>query len=317
MDTHRLEYFQRVAEEGSISRAAELLGIAQPALSRQIRLLEEDLGIPLFQRTRRGVQLTDDGERLRAATAAPLRQLELALQYVGSPLARIERGIHLGMVPTAAAVLSAPLLTSLRTAFPRASFHVTVAGTDHLVAEMLRGTIDTAVINHITDERLFVRDLLIEELVVVGAPHSDLQPDRPVSFTQLIGMPLLLPESSIGIARSVVNTALRLQLQVQTPIVTDSLQVTLDLLEQGIGYAALPMSACGREIATERVRYAPLVEPTLTQHLAVAASSRLDLPRELAVKVGDILRAETSDLARSGVWQAQFLAQQQWNPNHA
>ncbi|MQY17537.1 LysR family transcriptional regulator [Nocardia macrotermitis] len=317
MDTHRLEYFQRVAEEGSISRAATLLGIAQPALSRQIRLLEEDLGITLFHRTRRGVQLTDDGERLRAATAAPLRQLELALQYAGSPLARIERGVHIGMVPTVAAILSAPLLTSLRIAFPRASFHVTVAGTDQLVAEMLRGTIDTAVINQVSDDRLFVRDLLIEDLVVVGGPNTELRPDHPVTFTRLIELPLLLPESTMGIASSVENTALRTRVRIRSPIVTDSLRVTLDLLARGAGYAVLPLSACGPEIASERLRYAPLIDPALTQHLGVAASARLDLPREFATKIGDVLRQETSELTRSGAWQAKFLAEQRWNPNRA
>ena len=89
MDTHRLKYFLRIAEEGSVTRAAAVLGVAQPALSRQIRLLEEDLGITLFHRTRRGVHLTEEGERLRSSTAAPLRQLELAVRYAGSPLARI------------------------------------------------------------------------------------------------------------------------------------------------------------------------------------------------------------------------------------
>ena len=119
MDTHRLKYFLRIAEEGSITRAAKVLGIAQPALSRQIRLLEEDLGITLFARTRRGVHLTEEGERLRSSTAAPLRQLKLAVLYAGSPLARIERGLLFGMVPTAAGVLAAPLLASLGDGIPQ------------------------------------------------------------------------------------------------------------------------------------------------------------------------------------------------------
>jgi DNA-binding transcriptional LysR family regulator len=317
MDTHRLRYFLRIADEGSMTRAAAVLGVAQPALSRQIRLLEEDLGVVLFQRTRRGVQLTEAGERLRASTAVPLRQLELALQYAGSPLARIERGLHLGMLPTVAPVLSAPLLTSLHAAFPKVSFQVTVAGTDALIEAMLRGTIDTAIINSVSDERLFVRDLLVEELVVVGGPRSDLRSDRPVGFTELAGLPLVLPASSTGIAGAVENTALRLKLQIRSQVATDSLQVALGLVEQGAAYAVLPISACGRDIAVERVRHAPLIEPTVTQHLAVAASSRLDLPREFAFKVGDVLRQETARLTRTGTWPARFLAQHQWNPYQA
>ncbi|WP_433525963.1 LysR family transcriptional regulator [Nocardia pseudovaccinii] len=317
MDTHRLKYFLRIAEEGSMTRAAAVLGVAQPALSRQIRLLEEDLGISLFHRTRRGVQLTEDGERLRASTAAPLRQLELALQYAGSPLARIERGLRLGMPPTVAAVLAAPLLTSLAAAFPKVSFDVTVAGTDALIEAMLRGTIDTAVINQVSDERLFVRDLLVEDLIVVGGPQSDLRSDRPVSFTQLLDLPLVLPASPIGIAVAVQNTALRLKRRIHSRIATDSLQVMMGLVERGDAYAVLPISACGREIATERLRYAPLVEPTLTQHLVVAASARMDLPREFAFKIGDVLREEAARLTRSGTWSARFLAPDQWNPYRA
>src|SRR5215213_7880271 len=102
MDTHRLKYFLRIADEGSITRAAGVLGIAQPALSRQVRLLEEDLGVTLFRRTRRGVELTEEGERLRASTAGPLRLLDIAVQYAGSPVARLERGMRLGMPETAA-----------------------------------------------------------------------------------------------------------------------------------------------------------------------------------------------------------------------
>ncbi len=314
MDTHRLKYFLRIAEEGSMTRAAAVLGVAQPALSRQIRLLEEDLGITLFHRTRRGVQLTEDGERLRASTAAPLRQLELAVQYAGSPLARIERGLHLGMLPTVAPALATPLLTSLRAAFPKVSVHVTVAGDDALIAAMLRGTIDTAVINHVIDERVFVRDLLIEDLLVIGGPHCDLRPDRPVSFTELTGLPLILPASPLGIATIVENIALRLKLRIQSTVATDSLPVILGLIEQGDAYTVLPISACTREITANQIRYAPLVDPTPTHHLAVAASVRMDLPREFAHRVGDVLREETARLTASGAWPARFLASTPWDP---
>src|ERR1700742_3018614 len=147
MDTHRLKYFLRVAEEGSITRAAKVLGIAQPALSRQVQLLEEDLGVTLFRRNRRGVELTEEGERLRASTAAPLRQLELAVQYAGSPLARLKRGMRLGMTETAAGILAAPVIATLTTMFPQVSFSVSVGSTDQLVKELLNGAVDVALIN--------------------------------------------------------------------------------------------------------------------------------------------------------------------------
>lgn len=315
MDTHRLKYFLRVAEEGSMTRAAAVLGIAQPALSRQVRLLEEELGVTLFERTSRGVHLTEEGERLRASTAGPLRQLELAIHYAGSPLARVERGLHLGLPATAAPVLAGPLLASLSTAFPRASLHLTVAHPDALAEDLLKGAIDTAVIIPVADERMYSRDLLVEDLVVIGGPESALRADRPVPFTELAELPLVLPTSHNGIRHAVENAALRLKVRVQSRHSTDSVEVTKYLIARGLVYGVLPMSACGAEIESGRLRHAPLYEPKLTQQLVVASSARLELPRELAVKIGQIIREEVDQLIRSGTWLAVFLAPQPWNPN--
>ncbi|QFG20176.1 LysR family transcriptional regulator [Actinomadura sp. WMMB 499] len=315
MDTHRLKYFLCIAEEGSMTRAANVLGVAQPALSRHVRLLEEDLGVTLFRRTSRGVELTEEGERLRASTAAPLRQLELALLYAGSPLARVERGLRLGLPPTAAGVLAAPLLAALGALFPKVGFHVTVAGTDALVQGMLNGTIDTALINPVADDRLFSRDLLVEDLVVVGGPRSDLRPVRPLEFADLARLPLVLPGSHAGIAGLVENTALRRKVRIDSRFATDSLRVAVDLMEAGLAYGVLPLSACGPELGAGRLRHAPLREPALTQRLGVAATSRLELPRELAHRIGDVIRTQTGLLIASGAWPATFLAPDEWDPN--
>ncbi len=317
MDTHRLKYFLRVAEEGSITRAATVLGIAQPALSRQIQLLEEDLGVTLFHRTRRGVQLTDEGERLRSSTAAPLRQLELAVQYVASPLARLERGMLLGMPESAVGVLAAPLIARLSTVFPQVSFSVTVGSTDHLVEAMLKGVVDVAVINPVPDDRLFYRDLLAEELVVVGGPESALTPSHAVTFAELVELPLVVPRSHTGIGNLLENAALRAKVKMSYRTTTDSLQVAKSLIEAGLGYAVLPLSACGNEIEDGRLRFAPLVEPVLTQHLGMAATAQLDLPREFVSTVGNAAREEVSRLITAGRWPARFLSPQPWDPSLA
>jgi DNA-binding transcriptional LysR family regulator len=308
VDTHRLRYFLHVADEGSINRAASVLGVAQPALSRQIRLLEEDLGVTLFHRTARGVQLTEDGERLRASTATPLRQLELAMRYAGSPLARIERGLHLGLPATAADVLAMPLLDSLRMAFPKVSFRVSVATTAELVDEMFKGVIDIALIEPVSDGRLFYEDLIAEELAVVGSATSDLSPNRPVEFADLATLPLVLPGSQTGIRTSLENTALRLKLKLRTSFGTDALQVAKDLIAAGHGYGVLPLSAVAAEIETKRLRHAPLREPTLTQQLGTAVTGHLEQPRGFAIRISAIIREEATRLVESNVWKAQLFS---------
>jgi DNA-binding transcriptional LysR family regulator len=281
-DTHRLRYFLSIAEAGSMTQAAAVLGVAQPALSRQVRLLEEDLGVTLFRRTSRGVQLTEEGERLRAATAGPLRQLELAIQYAGSPLARIERSVHLGLPPTAAGILAAPLLAAHGSAFQRASFQVTVAAPEDLIEGMLKGAVDIAVINPVTDDRVFRRDLLTEELAVIGGPESGLQPGCPVSFTELADLPLVLPGSPAGIRGTVENAALRLKVRIQSRYATDSAEVAKDLIAAGHAYGVRP----GNRGRAAEVR-------------------------------GDIIREETGRLIKSGAWPARFPAPHRWDPSQA
>jgi LysR family transcriptional regulator, nitrogen assimilation regulatory protein len=317
MDTHRLKYFLRIAEEGSITRAATALGIAQPALSRQVRLLEEDLGITLFHRTRRGVQLTEEGERLRSSTAAPLRQLELAVQYAGSPLARIERGLLFGIVPTAAGVLAAPLLASLGAAFPNVHFHVAVADSDDLVQRMLNGAIDLAVINPVPDDRLFYRHLLVEDLVLVGGPASDLPPGNSIRFTDLAKLPLIMPSAQIGIRNTLENAALRLKVAITARFSTDSLEVSKQLVEAGLGYAVMPLAACGADAEAGRLRYMSICEPEINHQLGVAATSALDLPREFAAKIGVLMREEVARLIKSGLWPARSVPSPVWDPNFA
>jgi LysR family nitrogen assimilation transcriptional regulator len=307
VDTHRLRYFLRVADEGSINRAANVLGIAQPALSRQVRLLEEELGVTLFRRTARGVQLTEDGERLRATTVAPLRQLELAMRYVGSPLARVERGLHVGLSATVAGVFAAPLLSGLTAAFPRVNFRVSVANTDDIVEQMLTGAVDVAVIDRPSDDRLFYEELLAEDLVVVGGATSDLQSSRAVAFAELARLRLILPASQTGIRNNIENTALRLRVNLVSKIATDSLPVTLDLIRAGHGYGVLPLSTCASEIEAMHLRYAPLREPSLSQTLGISVTPQLELPTGFAVRVAEIIKEEAARLVQDGVWTARLL----------
>ena len=315
MDTHRLKYFLRIAEEGSITRAAGLLGIAQPALSRQLQLLEDDLGVALFRRTRRGVELTEAGERLRASTAGPLRQLELAVHYAGSPLARLERNMLLGLPETAVDVLAVPLISSLSTAFPTAVFSVTVGSTDQMVEAMLKGAVDVALITPVPDERVFYREMLIEELVLVGGAESNLEPTQPIRFIDVVALPLVIPRSPSGIGTILQNAALRTKVNISYRTTTDSLQVTKRLIEAGLVYGVLPLSACRREVDDARLRFAPICEPRLTQHLGVAATSQLALPRELTVKLGNTIREEVAALIKAGHWTAELTSSQPWNPN--
>ena len=313
MDTHRLRYFLRVAEEGSMSRAARVLGVAEPAQIRPIRLLEEDLGVTVFRRTSRGVQLTEEGEQLRDTTAAPLRQLELAMQWVGSPLGRVERRLVLGMPASAARVLAAPLLSRLTAEFPKISLRIAVADSGQLVERMLKDEVDFAVLEGPPPgERLFYFDILSEDQVLVGGPDSELEHGQAVSFSDLAELPMVVPGLQTGLSNTLQNTALRRKITINTRFETDSLQVTKDLIEAGLGYGVLPLSACGEEVAAGRLRWAPLRDPVISQHVGLAIRALLGLPRGFVTTFASTIRDEAARLIASGAWPATLLAPYEW-----
>jgi len=206
-------------------------------------------------------------------------------------------------------------LASLTAAFPNVHFRVSIADTDTLVERMLKGAVDLAVINPVPDDRLFYRHLLIEDLVLIGGPRSDLSPTHAVAFSELVKLPLVMPAAPTGIRNTLENAALRLKVAITSRLSTDSMQVTKELVESGLGYAVMPLAACTSEVEAGRLHYAPIREPELTHQLGVAATAQLEPPREFAAKVGILIREEVERLTASGVWPAHFVPSPSWDPN--
>src|ERR1700733_11994985 len=124
MDFKRLANFVRIAELGSVSRAGDRLRIAQPALGRPTGLLEEEIGAPLFARHRRGINLTEAGEELRARLVGPLRQIEQVFEDVRTLSHTVGGNVAVGMAPTTSYVLSGPLARSVVAHAPNVSLRV-------------------------------------------------------------------------------------------------------------------------------------------------------------------------------------------------
>lgn len=291
-----------------MGRAASVLGIAQPALTRQVRLLEEALGVPLFIRTQRGMQLTEDGEQLRAAIKKPMREIELALQNVGAPSAPIEGVVVLGMPSATACILAKPLLERINLAFPRVKFRVVDGQSGQLIEGLLRGEIDLALVHGpLPDDRLFDRDVLSEDLVLVGGPGSQLSADSPVDFRELSEHALVLPSHHHGVRAVLEKAALRLNAPLEILFEIDSLQLAKELVEADVAYSVMPFSAFSREHAAGRLRYAPIRNPVLTQTLVFAVRQHLVLPRNFVRELGALVGREASRLVEAGVWPATVL----------
>ncbi len=270
MDLKQLRTFREVADSGSLSRAADRLHLAQPALSRQIRLLEAEIGLPLFARHGRGMQLTEAGTALLERIDGPVRQLERAVEEVRGLAGAVAGQVALGMMPTIATVLAGPLARRVALEHPALSLRIVEGYTGHLVEWVQRGVTDaTLLYGPAPALHLRVTPLLIEEMVLVGAAGSGIGPE-PVPFASLAGRRLVMPSRQHGLRRIVEAAAGRARIALNVAFEADSFGVLKDLVVSGIGEAVLPRSAIREEEAAGRLRSAPLVRPVPRRQVVLA-----------------------------------------------
>lgn len=304
MDLRQLRSFREIAEAGSLSRAADRLRIAQPALSRQIRLLEAEAGLALFTRHGRGMALTEAGQELLARVAGPMRQLEGAIADVRALSGAVAGQVALGMMPTVAAVLAGPLSRRVAQRHPEVSLRVVEGYTGHLTEWVQRGATDATLLYGPADNvHLPTRDLFVETLVLAGPPGSGLSPDTPVTLAAAARYPLVAPSRPHGL-RAIVDTgAARARVTLTVRHEADSFLVLKDLVECGLGFAILPRSSIRREEAEGRMMIAPLVRPALRRHVVLAMPSDR-LPGRATEAVLALLTEEIAARAKAGDWVA-------------
>ena len=306
MDIKRLENFLKIAELGSLSRAADRMRIAQPALSRQMRLLEDEAGTPLFARHRRGMQLTAAGQELQRRLSGPVREVRQAFENVRALSIDAGGKIALGMPPTVSYVLAGRFARRVAERAPNVSLRIVEGYAGHLVDWLQRGEVDAAIFyGPASDFEMRVEDLLIEPLMLVGPASSTLDPARPVSLREMAQLPLVLPSHPHGLRVIVENSAKRAKVELEVRFEADSFLVLKELVEFGLGYTTLPLSSLSREADAGRLRYAPLSDPPLMRQLVLGTQGKDEISRATQIVVR-LVREEIRDLVETGAWRAQL-----------
>jgi DNA-binding transcriptional LysR family regulator len=274
MDVSQLRTLIHVAELGSLSRAADRLGIAQPALSRQVKLLEEELGARLFDRHGRGMVPTEAGLRVLDHAARIMAELD-AIRGAANPDGASLRGIvTIGTTPTVATLLPVPLALRVRERHPQLGLRFASAFSGHLIDWVQRGEVDLAVSYDPQPLRsLRIEKLMVEELVLVGPPDWGLALDAPVPFRRLGERPLVLPSAGHGLRRVIDDCARTAGIALEAGIEANSFETMIDLVRGGFGATVLPLGPVRREIEAGRLGAAPLVAPTPTRTLVVAQAA--------------------------------------------
>lgn len=209
MELRTLRYFVRIAEAQSISAASRQLGVAQPALTRHIRNLEKELGVLLFERTARGLFLSDAARQLLADGRQILADLEHAKSRAQSFAPVIEGSVTVGITPSVSMILTNPLLKNMQRQAPSISLRIvdSMAGNGIEWLEWIRDAHLDFVVMYANENQtgLKCEPLLSEDLHLVGRIMRDCE-DREIPFGALPRFPLVLP-SRLHPLRLIVDAA--------------------------------------------------------------------------------------------------------------
>jgi LysR family nitrogen assimilation transcriptional regulator len=274
MDLKQLEYFVHVVDLGGFSRAARVLGVAQPAISRQVRGLEVELRQNLLLRNGRGATPTDAGKRLLLHARGILQQVERARHDIEEAKGASVGNVVVGLPPTVARHLTLPIVREFRCAHPRATLSI-VEGLSSTILDMLAvGRVDVGLVyNPSPSPAVEARTLLEEPLCLVGARRKGSVP-RNVRLRDLPRYPLIIPSRPHAIRRLVETRLAGLGLQPLVAMEIDAVPAILELVAEGHGFAVLSPRALHDAAMAQRLHSRPIVQPQLKSALAIVTSAQ-------------------------------------------
>jgi LysR family nitrogen assimilation transcriptional regulator len=285
MELKQLSYFLSVAEAGSFSKAAVLVSVTQPVLSRQMKLLEAELGVELFYRNGRGIVLSEAGKLLEAHARTIVDSLHQASAEITATRSAPQGRVVIAMPPSIGWVLTTALVRRCRAEFPDIKLHVVEGFSGHVTEWLSTGRIDIGIVyNAVRRPTLNTEPLFADELVLLG-PASD--PTEiggdTIAAARLGSLPLILPARPHGLRVLIDDMLDQLGVTASIELEVDAMTTTLSLVEQGAGYTILSETAAQHLLGAGRIRSWLIVDPVITRQVALATSTQR--PMSVATRI--------------------------------
>ena len=278
MDLRQIEYFVRVAELGSFTRAAVALDVAQPALSRQVRLLEVELRQNLLVRNGRGAVPTEAGKLLLDHGRGILHQVERAREELGRVRGSLAGRVAIGLPPSVAKAMAVPLIREFRARMPDATLSITEGLSVAMQESLANGRLDIALLyNAVPSADIELTPLLEESLFLVQRHAGKSAPPartRPVALRDVAEIPLVIPSRPNAIRMLVETEMGALGCRPRVALEIDGVAAILDLVEDGAGSAILSRNAVKTSARPQAFSMRPISSPNLRSKLSMAMSSQ-------------------------------------------
>lgn len=302
MELRQLRYFAKVVETGSLTAAADVLHVSQPALGMQIKKLEDELGVELLHRHSRGVAPTEAGRLMADHAAAIIGRAARARQEVADLSAAPRGTVGLGVTPTVGRVLVPELLDRVAVELPEVTLTLSEGLSEVVMRDVALGRLDLAFsYNRDAVAGLVCLPLLSENLYFVGARSAEIAAGDTIRFTEVCRFPLILPSRPHGIRVLLENSAAAAGCRLDVTLEIDSISMEREMIETARGYTVLPYGVVGREIAQGRLFAREIVAPTLARVLFLAAPKR-HLRSRAAEAVRALIETIVADATAAGRW---------------
>lgn len=308
MNLKQMEYFVRVIEAGSISRAAVLVNIAQPALSRQIHKLEQELGVQLLRRNGRGITATEHGERLLNECRGILRQVERIHEQIAHPRGMATSRFTIGMPSSVCAYLGVPLVRRLRKKYPDLKLQIVQGRSAALKDALVSGRLDMAVLYGVSTLTSVEKISLCEDELVLVRAAGHIAP-QAISAQELAEVPLIV-RLHPNLVRSAVETLLaRHGLQICIDMEIDSINTIIGLAGNGTGNTVLSRRLVSSLQSSRALQVSAITDgdsPKLSLVLHAVIPARR--PSEQSELVSRLLSEIRRALDDRGVWAGSYAA---------
>jgi LysR family nitrogen assimilation transcriptional regulator len=307
MDVRTLRYFQTVAECGSYSRGSELLRISQPAVSRAIRALEQELGRPVFKRHSHGVTLTEAGQILFERSQVLLRQLEQTKAEIRNRETGPSGVIAIALPPAAGQYLACALMERFAREYPNVFLKIVGGFSGYIHEWLVRGRVDLACLHDPLPQRGFnIVPIMDEEVFLVGKPGTFPMRAQRIRTEDLASLPLILPSRPNASRRLLDNWTAAKGMTIAAKIEVDDHTITRALLRRGIGFSLLTHGAIESDLRRGDIEARALDPSAFWQLSLVTAQHAPQL--DIHIALIRVLREAARDLVESGAWPGRIIS---------
>lgn len=302
MEIKQLRTFMTILETQNLTKAAQILNLVQPAVTKQLQLLEDDLGIALFNRSRLGMTLTQEGKVFEPYARRILEEVEKSRLALRTSEQDIQGKINIGVLSSVSELLSTLLMKVIKAKYPKIQIKLSVGYSGHLKQWLEEGDIDIALMyGTVNSSVIRLTPLVEEELFVIGSDKTALQEGEHLSLAKVSQLPMILPYHPHRL-RTLVEQALseghhHLNIYAET----NDLNVQKHMVMENIGYTILPLVAVRQEYSQAKIKISPIHGSAFSRTVALAKHKTRAQPKYIQVIEHEIMTC-IQDAIRSKEW---------------